>query len=137
MWFSFFFALVSVASALEIESLDRSCNYDEVWKISKLEPGETWWAGIEFTALADDDVQITAYLAGYDGEPLRTTSEMFNVASGVRFVFLGDDCIPVHDADTDCILGVSISELVAYIGLWKDGEATMQDLMDAIVEWKG
>jgi len=85
MWFSFFFALVSVASALEIESLDRSCNYDEVWKISKLEPGETWWAGIEFTALADDDVQITAYLAGYDGEPLRTTSEMFNVESGVTY----------------------------------------------------
>jgi len=49
----------------------------------------------------------------------------------------GYDCSPVHDADTDCVTGISITELIAYINRWIENEVSLQDVMGAIVEWKG
>jgi len=49
-----------------------------------------------------------------------------------------DDCTQVHDADDNpCDNIVSLSELIAYIDLWKAGEVSLQDVMGAIVAWKG
>jgi len=46
-------------------------------------------------------------------------------------------CTPVHPADTDCVTGISLAELIAYIDAWKAGDVTLQSVMGAIVEWKG
>jgi len=47
-------------------------------------------------------------------------------------------CIPVHDADQQpCDNEVDLSELIDYIDRWKAGEVSLQDVMGAIVEWKG
>jgi len=32
---------------------------------------------------------------------------------------------------------ISITELIDYIDRWKAGEVSLQDVMGAIVEWKG
>jgi len=53
------------------------------------------------------------------------------------YEFTGSGCTPVHDADTDCVTGVSITELIAYINRWIDGDVTLQDVVGAIVAWKG
>jgi len=46
------------------------------------------------------------------------------------------DCI--HDADNNpCDGTVSTEELAAYINKWKIGAVSIQDVMGAIVEWKG
>jgi len=46
-------------------------------------------------------------------------------------------CVPVHDADNNpCDGVVSTEELSAYIDEWKAGTVNIQDLMEAIVEWK-
>jgi len=42
-----------------------------------------------------------------------------------------------HPADTDEDGEVDLSELVAYINSWKAGDVTLQQVMGAIVEWKG
>jgi len=47
-------------------------------------------------------------------------------------------CTPQHDADSNPCDGiVSLIELVDYIDRWKAGEVTLQDVMEAIIEWKG
>jgi len=44
----------------------------------------------------------------------------------------------VHDADNNpCDRVVSISELIDYIDSWKAGEVSLQNVMGAIVAWKG
>jgi len=49
-----------------------------------------------------------------------------------------DDCTQVHDADDNpCNNIVSLTELIDYIDRWKAGEVSLQDVMGAIVEWKG
>jgi len=47
-------------------------------------------------------------------------------------------CNPVHPADNNpCDSFVSITELIAYINSWIDGEVTLQNVMGAIIVWKG
>jgi len=44
----------------------------------------------------------------------------------------------VHEADEEpCDGVVSITELITYINRWIDGDVTLQDVVGAIVEWKG
>ena len=48
------------------------------------------------------------------------------------------DCQIVHEADNDpCDGKISVQELRAYIGLWKQGSAGLVDIMRAIGLWKG
>jgi hypothetical protein len=43
-----------------------------------------------------------------------------------------------HESDNDpCDGEVSIAELIAYMSLWKSGSVTIQDIMQAIIAWKG
>jgi len=44
----------------------------------------------------------------------------------------------IHDADQEpCDRVISIGELIAYIELWTAGDVSLQNVMGAIVEWKG
>jgi len=47
-------------------------------------------------------------------------------------------CTPVHNADNNpCDSVVSITELIAYINRWIDGDVSLSQVMEAIVVWKG
>jgi len=47
---------------------------------------------------------------------------------------LGQFCI--HDADTDCDGAISISEVIAYMDLWTNGDVTLDDVIEVIRLWK-
>jgi len=49
---------------------------------------------------------------------------------------IGCDGQSCSDADNDCSGDVSITELVQYMDLWKYGQKTIQQVMQAIQQWK-
>jgi len=58
-------------------------------------------------------------------------------ADAVRFVSTVG-CVPTHAADNNpCDNSVSMNELISYINSWITGAVTLQDVMGAIVIWKG
>jgi len=96
-----------------------------------------------FADYHNSDFVLSAALAGelldseFDKDPDDNTRGADGVWDRGAYEFTGSGCTPVHPADTDCVTGISLAELIAYIDHWKAGDVTLQNVMGAIVIWKG
>jgi len=48
-----------------------------------------------------------------------------------------ESVLECHDADLNCDGTISLTELIDYINRWKAGDVSLQNVMGAIVAWKG
>jgi len=84
------------------------------------------------TSATDSGLQVDV---GYDLEyAIRGADGVWDRGA---YEFSGSGCTPVHPADTDCVSGISLTELIAYIDAWKTSDVSLQQVMGAIVVWKG
>lgn len=51
-------------------------------------------------------------------------------------IFEEGSCASVHEADTDCVSGVSFDEVASYLNRWLLGERTIGDFLGAVNFWK-
>jgi len=82
------------------------------------------------------DITLNPYTLEIEYNNQLHTQEVYVNQSTFIEIVMDSDCI--HPADNNpCDRVVSITELIAYINSWIDGDVSLQDVMGAIVEWKG
>jgi len=94
--------------------------------------------GTVSTMFVPDDIPGTHYIRAIESGAGGITDTCPTLAWGdiddLAFSVISGGC--AHEADSDCLNGISLLEITSYIGEWSIGDVSIGDVLDAVNIWR-